>query len=72
MTGADPSRKQVTIRSPEGEEQTLTYDQLVVTIGSTSRTLPIPGLAEHAVGFKTLSEAIALRNRLVQTLATRC
>ena len=46
----------------------LTYDQLVVTIGSTSRTLPIPGLAEHAVGFKTLSEAIALRNRLVQTL----
>ena len=40
----------------------------MVTIGSTSRTLPIPGLAEHAVGFKTLSEAIALRNRLVQTL----
>jgi NADH dehydrogenase len=40
----------------------------VVTIGSTSRTLPIPGLAEHAVGFKTLSEAIELRNRLVQTL----
>ena len=68
VTGADPSRKQVTIRSPEGREETLTYDQLVVTIGSTSRTLPIPGLAEHAVGFKTLSEAIALRNRLVQTL----
>ena len=45
-----------------------TYDQLVVTIGSTSRTLPIPGLEEHALGFKTLSEAIALRNRLVQTL----
>ncbi len=52
----------------EGETETLTYDQLVVTIGSTSRTLPIPGLAEHALGFKTLSEAIALRNRLVQTL----
>src|SRR5829696_6103370 len=67
VTGADPSRKQVTITSPEGEPETLTYDQLVVTIGSTSRTLPIPGLAEHAVGFKTLSEAIALRNRLVQT-----
>jgi NADH:ubiquinone reductase (H+-translocating) len=40
----------------------------VVTIGSTSRTLPIPGLKEHALGFKTLAEAIALRNRLVQTL----
>ena len=43
VTGADPSRKQVTITSPEGETETLTYDQLVVTIGSTSRTLPIPG-----------------------------
>src|SRR5215211_4974733 len=49
VTGADPTRR-------------------VVTIGSTSRTLPIPGLAEYAVGFKTLSEAIALRNRLVHTL----
>src|SRR6476620_961508 len=67
VTGADPSRRQVTIRTAAGME-TLTYDQLVVTIGSTSRTLPIPGLAEHAVGFKTLSEAIALRNQLLQTL----
>ena len=39
-----------------------------MALGSTSRTLPIPGLAEHALGFKTLSEAIALRNRLLQTL----
>src|ERR687889_2886803 len=62
VTAADPTRKQVTICSPEGREETLHYDQLVVTIGSTSRTLPIPGLAEHAVGFKTVSEAIALRN----------
>ena len=68
MTGADPAQQAGDDRSPEGEPETLTYDQLVVTIGSTSRTLPIPGLAEHAVGLKTLSEAIALRNRLVQTL----
>ncbi len=68
VTGADPARRQVAIRNPEGVEEMLTYDQLVVTLGSTSRTLPIPGLAEHAVGLKTLSEAIALRNRIVQTL----
>ena len=67
VTGADPAKREVTIASPDGRSETLTYDQLVVTIGSTSRTLPIPGLEEHAVGFKTLSEAIALRNRLVQT-----
>ena len=68
VIGRDPSRKQVTILSPEGHEETLDYDQLVVTLGSTSRTLPIPGLEEHAHGFKTLSEAIDLRNRLVHTL----
>jgi NADH:ubiquinone reductase (H+-translocating) len=58
----------VTIRTAEGAEETLYYDQLIVTLGSTSRSLPIPGLKEHAMGFKTLAEAIALRNRLVQTL----
>jgi NADH dehydrogenase len=67
VTGADPANRQVTIATADGGSESLTYDQLVVTIGSTSRTLPIPGLEEHAVGFKTLSEAIALRNRLVQT-----
>src|SRR5919198_980036 len=49
-------------------EEDLRYDQLVVALGSVSRTLPIPGLKEHAVGFKTLSEAIALRNRLLHSL----
>jgi NADH:ubiquinone reductase (H+-translocating) len=68
VLGADPSRREVTVRSPEGIEEIQHYDQLIVTLGSTSRTLPIPGLMEHAVGFKTLSEAIALRNRLVETL----
>src|SRR3954470_614081 len=70
VTGADPSRRQGTIRADDDRMETITYDQLVVTIGSTSRTLPIPGLAEHAVGFKTISEAIALRNRLIHALET--
>ena len=56
------------VRSLGGREDELPYDQLIVALGSTSRTLPIPGLAEHALGFKTLAEAIALRNRLLQTL----
>jgi NADH dehydrogenase len=68
VTGADPGRREVTIHTPEGRDEVLHYDQLVVTIGSTSRTLPIPGLKEHAIGLKTLAEAIAVRNRLVQTL----
>ena len=68
VLGADPDRRTVHVRSLGGREEELRYDQLIVALGSTSRTLPIPGLAEHALGFKTLSEAIALRNRLVQTL----
>jgi NADH dehydrogenase len=69
-TGADPQSKRVFVRRPDGRESELAYDQLVVALGSTSRTFPIPGLKEHAVGFKTLSEGIALRNRLVETLET--
>ena len=68
VLGADPAQKVVHVRSIGGREEHLGYDQLIVALGSTSRTLPIPGLAEHALGFKTLSEGIALRNRLLQTL----
>ena len=41
---------------------------MVVAPGSVSRTLPIPGLREEAVGFKTLGEAIFLRNRVLERL----
>ncbi len=56
------------MRTAEGRDRELGYDQLIVAIGSISRTLPVPGLREHAVGFKTLSDAIALRNQVLQTL----
>jgi NADH dehydrogenase len=68
VTGADPERREVYVRSAEGRDETLPYDQVIVALGSISRTLPVPGLEEHAVGFKTLSEAIALRNRLILAL----
>ncbi len=68
VIGRDPARHEVGIRTAEGRDATLRYDQLVVAIGSVSRTLPIPGLAEHGIGFKTLAEATALRNRAVQHL----
>jgi NADH dehydrogenase len=68
VTGADPDRRVVGVRTAEGDDRELRYDQLIVAIGSISRTLPVPGLREHAVGFKTLSDAIALRNQVLQTL----
>lgn len=68
VTGADPARKVVEVTTGDGQHKELPYDQLIVAVGSVSRTLPIPGLAEHGVGMKTLPEAIALRNRLLQSL----
>ena len=50
-----------------GEEQ-ITYDELVLAPGSVSRTLPVPGLAEYAIGFKTVEEAIGLRNHVIEQM----
>jgi NADH:ubiquinone reductase (H+-translocating) len=51
-----------------GAPQELRYDHLIVALGSISRTRRVPGLVEHAIGFKTLAEAIALRNRVIAML----
>lgn len=51
-----------------GEPYDLEYDVVIVAPGSVARTLPIPGLADHAVGFKTVAEAIWLRNHVLECL----
>jgi len=63
VLGLDAGVNEVRWCTLDGREGRTRYDQLVLALGSVSRTLPIPGLAEHAVGFKTLADAIALRNR---------
>jgi NADH:ubiquinone reductase (H+-translocating) len=68
VTGADPGVNEVHVHTIDGRDDTLRYDQLIVTLGSVSRELPVPGLAEHALGFKTLADAIALRNRMLLNL----
>ncbi|MFF2518122.1 NAD(P)/FAD-dependent oxidoreductase [Streptomyces sp. NPDC058086] len=50
-----------------GTEQ-ITYDELVLAPGSVSRALPIPGLADYAIGFKTIEEAIGLRNHVIEQM----
>jgi NADH dehydrogenase len=68
VTGADPARNELRYTSVDGRPETVRYDQLIVALGSVSRVLPLPGLAEHGLGFKTISEAIALRNRALFNL----
>jgi NADH:quinone reductase (non-electrogenic) len=64
----DHGARQATIRLADETEREFAYDVLVLTPGSTSRVLPIPGLAEHGIGFKTVQEAIYLRNRVLSRL----
>ncbi|HEY7456213.1 MAG TPA: NAD(P)/FAD-dependent oxidoreductase [Solirubrobacterales bacterium] len=68
VVGHDPARRTIELRTRDGEREQLPYDQLLLALGSVSRVLPVPGLEEHAVGFKTLADAIWLRNHVVETL----
>ncbi|MEV0194703.1 NAD(P)/FAD-dependent oxidoreductase [Kitasatospora purpeofusca] len=68
VTGVDHERKIATIQPSAGDSYELPFDYLVVATGSVSRTFPIPGLAEHGIGMKTVEEAIALRNHVMAQL----
>jgi NADH:quinone reductase (non-electrogenic) len=68
VTSIDHSRKVATLLPLEGPEEEIPYDVIVVAAGSVVRTLPIPGLAEHGIGFKTVGEAIFLRNHVLSRL----
>src|SRR5919201_115417 len=55
----DAERQRVQVETEAGLVN-LTYRNLVVALGAIPRTLPIPGLAEHAFGFKDLADAALL------------
>lgn len=61
-------RKVAIVQPVVGPPRELSYDVVVVAPGSVSRTLPIPGLKEFGVGFKTIGEAIWLRNHVLSRL----
>jgi NADH:ubiquinone reductase (H+-translocating) len=68
VTAIDPKQRVATVAPTAGDPYELSYDHVVVAVGSVSRVLPIPGLAEHGVGFKSVSEAIYLRNRVLAAM----
>lgn len=65
VTGIDHAAKTATITPQDGEPWTIDYDIVVVTAGSVSRTFPIPGVADEAIGMKSIEEAVAVRDRLL-------
>src|SRR5215203_380729 len=54
VTGLDHEHRRATIDPLHGDPYDVAYDTVVVALGSVARTLPIPGLAEQGVGFKTV------------------
>jgi len=65
VTNIDHANKTATISPEGGEAYELEYDHVVVTAGSVSRTFPIPGIADNAIGLKSIEEAVAVRDRLI-------
>jgi NADH:ubiquinone reductase (H+-translocating) len=68
VTEIEHARRVVTFLPNAGPSVEISYDILVVAAGSIARTLPIPGLAENGIGFKTVGEAIFLRNHVLAKL----
>jgi NADH:ubiquinone reductase (H+-translocating) len=63
----DAAAHVVEVESDVGAAQ-VHYEALVLALGAVARTLPIPGLAEHGLGFKSLADAIQLRNHVLRQL----
>jgi NADH dehydrogenase len=67
-TGFDLEARTCTVIDVEGRPRTLDWDRLVITCGSVTRLLSIPGVAEHAKGFKSIAEALYLRDHVLRQL----
>jgi NADH:ubiquinone reductase (H+-translocating) len=66
VTHIDPAARTVTWTGPEGTSGQIGYDRLILTAGSVNKLLPIPGVADYAHGFRSLAEAIYLRDHITR------
>jgi NADH:ubiquinone reductase (H+-translocating) len=64
----DLDAKQVLVMGGDGDPHRLNYDSLVLALGGETATFGIKGITEYTVGMKTLADAFALRNRLIEML----
>jgi NADH dehydrogenase len=64
----DLAERRVGWTDPEGGRGELGYDRLVLAVGSVNKLLPIPGIAEHAHGFRGIPEALYLRDHVTRQI----
>jgi NADH dehydrogenase len=63
----DLAARTATIATGDGE-RTVRWRELVLALGAVPRTVPVPGLADHGLSFKSLPDAINLRNHVLREL----
>ncbi len=68
VEGIDLAAKTCTVVDVEGRGNDLSWDKLVITSGSVTRLLSIPGVAKYAKGFKSVAESIYLRDHILRQL----
>jgi NADH dehydrogenase len=68
VTSLDEAAQKAQVETPDAGAFEIGYDQVVLALGAVPRTFPVPGLAEHGLGFKDLADAIHLRNRVLREL----
>ncbi|GAA4374179.1 NAD(P)/FAD-dependent oxidoreductase [Paeniglutamicibacter cryotolerans] len=68
VTAIDHANKKAVIVPAVGEPFELPYQDVVMAAGAITRTFPIPGLAEQGIGLKSIEEAVALRNKVLERI----
>ena len=68
VTQVDVRQKVVTWASAEGGSGQIAYDRLILTAGSVNKLLPVPGVADYAHGFRSIAEALYLRDHITRQL----
>lgn len=64
----DMEERRIRWVDPEGGRGELGYDRLVLAVGSVNKLLPIPGVAEHAHGFRGIGEALYFRDHVTRQI----
>jgi NADH:quinone reductase (non-electrogenic) len=68
VTEVDITNRHVVARDPEGNRRVIGYGHLVIALGSVNKLLPIPGVGDHAHGFRSIAEALYLRDHLLRQI----
>jgi NADH:ubiquinone reductase (H+-translocating) len=68
LTALDTDARVAVATAADGTAHRLEYDELVLAVGAVTRVFPVPGLVEHAIGFRTVEEALHLGSRVLSRL----